>query len=117
MERPRQANQRQDSDLRQMTTTPAAPSPSLDPKYRFLERRKVLTARPDVVRLAKDIQQRIASRDDDALRSLLHGEYPADLADALMFLSDAEQKAVLDMLDDAEAAEMLDELDDEVRRR
>jgi magnesium transporter len=100
-----------------MTTTSATPRNALDPKYRFLERRKLLTARPDVLRLAKDIQQRIAARDEDALRSLLHGEYPADLADAMVFLSDAEQKAVLDMLDAAEAAEMLDELDDELRRR
>ena len=33
-----------------------SPSPRLDPKYRFLERRKTLAARPDVEQLAKNIR-------------------------------------------------------------
>jgi magnesium transporter len=93
-----------------MTHTDSSP-PRLDPKYRFLERRKTLAARPDVEQLAKDIRQHLATAQTDQLRSLLHAQYPADLADALSFLNDAEDKTVFDLLDAAEAAEVLDEVD------
>jgi len=89
----------------------------LDPKYRFLERRKTLAARPDVEQLAKDIRQHLATAQTDQLRSLLHAEYPADLADALSFLNDAQDKTVFDLLDAAEAAEVLDEVDAETMKR
>lgn len=84
---------------------------SLDPRYRFLERRKTLAARPDGERLAKDIRRHIASAQTDQLRTLLHAEYPADLADALFFLNETEDKTVFDLLEAAEAAEVLDEVD------
>jgi magnesium transporter len=86
-------------------------SSSLDPKYRFLERRKTLAARPDVEQLAKDIRGHIACAQTEQLRALLHAEYPADLADAMFFLSDAQDRTVFDLLDADEAAEVLDELD------
>src|ERR1700693_3150510 len=85
----------------------------LDPKYRFLEGRKTLTARPDVEQLAKDIRQHLATAQTDQLRPLLHAEYPADLADAMFFLNDAQDKTIFDLLDAAEAAEVLDEVDAE----
>src|SRR6266567_3986156 len=88
-----------------------SPRPRLDPKYRFLERRKTLAARPDVEQLAKDIRQHLATAKIDQLRTLLHAEYPADLADALFFLADAEDKAIFDLLDTVEAAAVLDEVD------
>jgi len=94
-----------------------SPHPRLDPKYRFLERRKTLTARPDVEQLAKDIRQHLATAQTDQLRTLLHAEYPADLADAMFFLNDAEDKTIFDLLDAAEAAEVLDEVDAETTTR
>ncbi|HLG65800.1 MAG TPA: magnesium transporter [Ktedonosporobacter sp.] len=93
-----------------MTSTDS-PRTHLDPKYRFLERRKTLAARPDGERLALDIRRHITSAQTDQLRTLLHAEYPADLADAMFFLNDAEDKAVFDLLEAAEAAEVLDEVD------
>jgi magnesium transporter len=93
------------------------PRPRLDPKYRFLERRKTLAARPDVEQLAKDIRQHLTTAKIDQLRTLLHDEYPADLADALSFLNDAEDKTIFDLLDVAEAAEVLDEVDAETTAR
>src|SRR6266699_711821 len=91
-----------------------SPRPRLDPKYRFLERRKTLVARPDVEQLAKDIRQHLATAKIDQLRTLLHAEYPADLADAMFFLNDAEDKTIFDLLD---AAEVLDELDAQMTTR
>jgi magnesium transporter len=89
----------------------------LDPKYRFLERRKTLAARPDVEHLANDIRQHLATAQTDQLRTLLHAQYPADLADALFLLNDAQDKAIFDLLDAAEAAEVLDEVDAETMKR
>jgi magnesium transporter len=51
------------------------------------------------------------------LRALLHAEYPADIADALSLLNDAEDKTIFDLLDAAEAAEVLDEVDAETTTR
>src|SRR5690349_15076121 len=90
---------------------------SLDSRYRFLERRKTLAARPDVEQLANDIRHHIASAQTNQLRTLLHAEYPADLADALFFLNDAEDKTVFDLLEAAEAAEVLDEVDTQTMSR
>ncbi len=99
-----------------MTNTDS-PRPHLDPKYRFLERRKTLAARPDVEHLANDIRHHLATAQTDQLRTLLHATYPADLADALFLLNDAQDKAIFDLLDAAEAAEVLDELDAQTTTR
>ena len=88
-----------------------------DPKYRFLVRHKTLAVRPDVERLANAIRDALASGQTDHLLTLLHEEYPADLADAMFFLNDAEDKAIFDLLDAAEAAEVLDEVDGETAKR
>jgi magnesium transporter len=94
-----------------------SPGARLDPKYRFLERRKTLAKRPDVEQLARDIRHSLATAQLDQVRTLLHAEYPADLADAMFFLNDAEDKAIFELLDVAEAAEVLDEVDAETMRR
>ncbi len=99
-----------------MTNTDS-PHLRFDPRYRFLERRKTLTARSDVEHLANDIRQHLATAQTDQLRALLHAEYPADLADAMSFLNDAEDKAIFDLLDAAEAAEVLDEVDAQTTAR
>jgi magnesium transporter len=100
-----------------MTANNLQRADSADPKYRFLGRRKLLTARADVEKLAHDIRAYLAAHDNEQLYNLLHGEYPADLADAMSFLNEEEDKAVFEMLEAAEAAEVLDELDDEMRTR
>jgi magnesium transporter len=94
-----------------------SPHPRLDPKYRFLERRKTLARRPDVEHLANDIRHHLATAQTDQLRALLHAQYPADLADAMSFLNDAEDKTIFGLLDAAEAAEVLDEVDAETTTR
>lgn len=94
-----------------------APHTHRDPKYRFLDRHKTLTARPDVQALANDIRQHLTSGQTEEVRALLHAEYPADLADTMFFLNNAEDQAVFELLDAAEAAEVLDELDAETIAR
>lgn len=88
-----------------------------DLKYRFLERHKTLAVRPDVERLAHAIRHALTSAQNDQLLALLHEQYPADLADAMFFLNDAEDKTIFDLLDAAEAAEVLDEVDAETTKR
>ncbi len=95
----------------------SAPTNALDPKYRFLERRKLLTARVDVERLANQIRPILAAGEQQPLRALVHEQYPADLADTMYFLNDAEDQAVFDVLDPPEAAEVLDEVDDMTEAR
>lgn len=75
------------------------PHTHLDPKYRFLERHKTLTARPDVEQFANDLRQHLAANQTEQVQALLHAEYPADLADALFFLKNDEDQAVFDLLD------------------
>ncbi|HLV97669.1 MAG TPA: magnesium transporter [Ktedonobacterales bacterium] len=94
-----------------------APHTHRDPKYRFLERHKTLTARPDVEKLANDIRQHLTSGQTDEVHALLHAEYPADLADAMFFLNDPQDQAVFELLDAPEAAEVLDELDAQTTAR
>lgn len=89
----------------------------LDPKYRFLSRRKTLAARTDIETLANIIRQLLITDQIDQLRTLLHTEYPADLADSMFFFNDTEDRAVFDLLDSAEAAEVLDALDTRARSR
>lgn len=99
-----------------MTHTDSSP-PSLDPKYRFLERHKTMAARTEAEHLANDIRQQLATGKPEPLHTILHAEHPADIADALFFLNDAEDQAVFDLLDAAEAAEVLDEIDTDTRAR
>lgn len=79
---------------------------------RFSNRRKLLTARHDAMRVAERIRERLLAKKSDELRAVLDEQHPADLADAMLFLNAAEEKAVFDALDTAEAAEVLDEVDD-----
>ena len=52
-----------------------------------------------------------------ALRTALDEVHPADVADAMRYLSDAEDLAVYEALSSEEAAEVLDEVDAATRRR
>ncbi|GHO41995.1 magnesium transporter [Ktedonospora formicarum] len=89
----------------------------LDPKHRFLLRRKMLTARTDSEIRANTIRQLLDTTRIDQLRILLHTEYPADLADSMFFLNDIENQTVFDLLDPAEAAEVLNEFDTQTSSR
>jgi magnesium transporter len=90
-------------------TLPAATPVEL--RFRFLKRRKLMTVRADVMKLADDIKRMLAAGEIEGLREYLHAQYPADLADALFYTDEAQDRAVFDLLDDAEAAEVLDEVD------
>ena len=79
---------------------------------KFGERRKLLTVRADAFDLARRIRENLLPEQEGALRGILDGQHPADLADAMQFLSDLEERRVFSLLDTAEAAEVLDEVDD-----
>ena len=82
-----------------------------DLKHRFLERRKLLTNRETCRRVAETIRALLAANDTQQLRRFLSEHYPADLADAMLFLEEPEERAVFALLDISEAAEVLDEVD------
>jgi len=82
-----------------------------DMQTRFSHRRKLLTVRHDAMEVAADLRLILAPQEAPALRALLDGLHPADLADAMLFLNEAEEQAVFKLLDTAEAAEVLDEVD------
>jgi magnesium transporter len=77
----------------------------------FADRRKLLTAQPDVQRLAERLRAQLVAHDPAGLRAVIEDQHPADLADAMLFLSDQEDLAVFQALNAAEAAEVLDEVD------
>ena len=77
----------------------------------FSERRRLMTVRRDVMEVAKQIRAMLAPDKAAQLRALLQTYHPADLADAMLFLSEQEDTAVFQALDTEEAAEVLDEVD------
>ncbi|MDQ6748454.1 MAG: magnesium transporter, partial [Candidatus Dormibacteraeota bacterium] len=77
----------------------------------FAARPKLLTARPDVQRLAEKLRAGLAANDPAGIRAVIEEQHPADLADAMIFLNDQEDLAVFRHLTPAEAAEVLDEVD------
>jgi magnesium transporter len=62
--------------------------------------------------VASAIRDNLAPGRAPELRALLDDLHPADLADAMLFLSPQEEKVVFNLLDPSEAAEVLDEVDD-----
>jgi len=94
-----------------MTSNSALPAVPVELRYRFLKRHKLMQVRADVEKLADRIRSLVAAGQIAELREFLHAKYPADIADALYYLNDAEDQAVFDQLDAAEAAEVLDETD------
>lgn len=83
-----------------------------DTQDRYAHRRKLLTVRHDAMEVAATIRQDLALDTPQTLRTFLDGLHPADLVDAMLFLSPEEKKAVFTVLDTGEAAEVLDEVDD-----
>ena len=77
----------------------------------FADRRKLLMAQPDVQRLAERLRAQLVAHDPAGMRSVIEDQHPADLADAMLFLTDQEDLAVFHALNAAEAAEVLDEVD------
>ena len=77
----------------------------------FLARHKLMTVRDDVFAIAAQIRTHLKPADADALRVILDGQHPADLADAMVFLNSDEERKVFALLDNAESAEVLDEVD------
>ena len=78
----------------------------------FSERRKLLAVREDAQKVAQQIKENLSPDHAASLRALLDALHPADLADAMFFLSDAQERQVFALLNTEEAAEVLDEVDD-----
>src|SRR5690242_519419 len=93
------------------TVTESANTLMSDAQPRFSNRRRLLSVRQDAMKVAETIRENLAHDDVSELRLLLDGLHPADLADAMLFLSPQEEKTVFDLLDPSEAAEVLDEVD------
>ena len=88
-----------------------------DTQARFAHRRRILTARPDAMDLAARLRRCLASAEAGDLRETLNRQHPADLADAMIYLTEAEDLALFRLLETLEAAEVLDEVDPTTRRR
>ncbi|MBV9470693.1 MAG: magnesium transporter [Abitibacteriaceae bacterium] len=86
-------------------------SESTHSNTRFAKRRKLLTVREDAMQVAQGIKEKLDPQHVDELRALLDEQHPADLADAMLFLSPGEERIVFNLLDNIEAAEVLDEVD------
>jgi magnesium transporter len=84
-------------------------------KNRFANRRKLLTVKRDAMALAARLRELLAAGREEELRKLLDEQHPADLADAVLFLTKQEACALLTELSVAEAAELLDEVDSDMR--
>lgn len=86
-------------------------SESKNSNSRFATRRKLLAVREDAMQVARDIKQKLRPGQAGELRAVLDRQHPADLADAMHFLSPEEERTVFGLLDNVEAAEILDEVD------
>lgn len=82
-----------------------------DVKEKFVERRRIMTVREDAIGLANKLRPNLVPERATELRLLLSGHHPADLADAMFYLSDEEDETVFRALDVEEAAVLLDEVD------
>ena len=70
-----------------------------------------MTVRADVAAVAAKIRASLAPEKAAELRAVLNEQHPADLADAMLLLSEKEDTAVFRVLAVSEAAEVLDEVD------
>lgn len=77
----------------------------------FSERQRLMTVRQDVMEVARQIRVNLAPNRAAELRAVLETYHPADLADAMLFMSEQEDTAVFQALGTEEAAEVLDEVD------
>src|SRR5258708_7973146 len=84
-------------------------------KNRFSERRKLLSVREHAEDLASELEKALA--DEAELRKVLNGQHPADLADAMMFMSKPDELTLFKHLTTLEAAEVLDEVHKDTRVR
>lgn len=79
---------------------------------KFGHRHKTLTADGDVRALSLNLKLGLKDPSDRHLRAAVDDIHPADLADAMRYLSDAEDLALFQRLTHVEAAEVLDEVDE-----
>ena len=63
------------------------------------------------MQVAAKIRENLAPAQSADLRAILDELHPADLADAMLYLTPQEEKVVFNLLDPAEAAIVLDEVD------
>jgi magnesium transporter len=81
-------------------------------KERFLHRVKLHSNIDHVTRVAQRIHALLRAGETEELREYLSRYYPADLADVIPRLPEADQHTLFKLLGTEEAAEMLDEVDD-----
>jgi magnesium transporter len=87
------------------------PKSMSEPQSRFSNRRRLLAVRRDAMEVAASIREHLLPDQAPELREILDEIHPADLADAMLYLSPQEEKIVFDLLEPPEAAEVLDEVD------
>ena len=63
-------------------------------KERFLQRRKLMSAREDAMRCAQAIRGMLAAGHLEPLRGFLREHYPADLAESLRFYRVERERAL-----------------------
>jgi magnesium transporter len=86
-------------------------------KDRFGHRHRIFTVEAHARDMATEIRRLLTTKDNEALQAFLQDHHPADLADAMGFLSDEEDAKLYAALSATEAAEVLDELDSASRSR
>ncbi len=85
-------------------------------KDRFGHRHRIFAVELDAQRMALELRGLLGSGGEQ-LRRYLEDHHPADLADAMQYLSDDEDVTLFERLETDEAAEVLDELDMSTRSR
>ncbi len=82
---------------------------------RFPGRKRLLAARDEAKKLAEIIRGCIPASRSGELLAVIADQHPADLADAMYFLSDEEDRIVFEALTIYEAAEVIGEVDGTTR--
>lgn len=83
---------------------------------RFGHRHRALKSREELSELGAKLASCLGQGDATSLRAVVEEYHPADIADAMRNLSDAEDVTLFQMLTDEEAAEVLDELNETTLR-
>jgi len=82
---------------------------------KFPGRKRLLAVRDEAQHLAGILRGSLGANRKDELAATIARQHPADLADAMYFLTDEEDLIVFEALSVAEAAEVLDEVDGTTR--
>ncbi len=81
-------------------------------KDRFGHRHRTLGVQNDVKGLAAEVAAALRGAGDAGVRAVVDRHHPADLASAMRYMSDEDDRELFRRLDAFERAELLDEVDD-----